>query len=60
MNESVYFSLNNQIPQEKIINSINGLVSKNIKSTQEAESTILVIKLQKISQTYDQEVPKLQ
>ena len=57
--ESLYFSLSTQIPQEKIIKEIINLISKNVKSKEEAESSILVIKVQKVSQDLDFEIPKL-
>lgn len=60
MVESVCFSLSNQITQDKIIKEINNLISKNIKTPEEASRSVLVIKIQKINQVIDFETLKLQ
>ena len=56
----VTFSLNKEISQERIIKEISDLVSKNIKSQSDADSTVLVIRLQKINQIVDAEIPKIE
>jgi len=60
MTETAFFSLSNQITQDRILNQINSLISKNIKSEDDARSSVLVIKIQKINNTIDFETPKLQ
>ena len=59
MNESAFFSLSNQITQDRILKEINNLISKNIKSEDDAKSSLLVIKIQKINNTIDFDTPKL-
>jgi hypothetical protein len=60
MTETAFFSLSNQITQDRILKEINSLISKNIKSEDDAKSSLLVIKIQKINNTIDFETPKLQ
>jgi hypothetical protein len=60
MTETAFFSLSNQITQDRILNQINSLISKNIKSEDDAKSSVLVIKIQKINNTIDFDTPKLQ
>jgi hypothetical protein len=60
MTETAFFSLSNQITQDRILNQINSLIYKNIKSEEDARSSVLVIKIQKINNTIDFETPKLQ
>lgn len=60
MTETAFFSLSNQITQDRILREINNLISKNVKSEADAKESLLVIKIQKINNTIDFETPKLQ
>lgn len=55
----IYFSLSSQISTEKIISEIKKLIEKNIKSQDDANSSVLVISLNKITQVLDIENKKI-
>ena len=60
MTNSLFFSLCNEITQEKLVKDINNLITKNIKSDTDAQSTVMVVTLQKISQVIEPELPKIE
>ena len=55
----ICFSLSSQISTEKIIYEINKLIEKNIKCKEDADSSVLLISLNKITQVIDAEHKKI-
>lgn len=50
----IYFSLSKEIEAKKILSSINNLL-KTIDNEEEAKNSILVIKIEKVAKTIEQE-----
>jgi len=54
----IAFSLNQEIDPQRLIHSISKLVEKNVSSRKDAESSVLVISIRKVTE-YD-EVRKIE
>jgi len=49
----IVFSLNQEIDPQRLIHSISKLVEKNVSSRKDAESSVLVISIRKVTE-YDE------